>query len=549
MRDRSVTPHLLDADAIAAVGESADLPSSADYQVRAADVLARLDREMHPLLDIAGHPISALDVVSAESIRAGGATAAFMDLLDVIHRHDPTAVLDLKRSNPDLRRAIALERRSTARLDPAGWNNEIETVRTSLYRARGAVTDAMADRRRSLDREGRPDVVFVAQVLSHIDDLAGLARHLRDTCGLRVGFVTDDRRIVDAITRADLAVSAIASPFDRFGWSTHRHLARVRADTVVGLEGLGRDQRNRAIASGISHAISGELPRAHAIGVALLPVLDLPGRRVVIAPNPLGFAGQVALRLAQVRGHGSVGLQHGSIRGDDPRWRHFSADRMCAWGSMGATALVAAGITPEKIVVTGAPRFDDDPDLQRSSLRSSTPTGEVLVATSGPGDFVSLVDHLRFVAVLHEAAARLPRTRWVVRLHRKDSVRWYDSCIGDVDNVIVQSADHPDRPSLETQLATADCLVTVASTTAIDAVRTGTPVITVNLPGRQTPEFAAQPTARFAANGSELAAAVDAAHHGLVAPAEPELLDSYFAHRGVAAASIADQIEQLLALR
>ena len=544
-----MTTHPLGADAIAAVGQSADLPSSADYQVLAADVLASLGREIQPQLDICGYPIGALDVVSAESIRAGGATAAFADLLEVIHRHDPASVLDLKRPQHDLRRAIELEPSSTGRLGPANLHNQIEAIRTSVYRTRGAVTDAVADRRIAVDWERQPDVVFVAQVLSHIDDLAALARHLRDDCGLRVGFVTDDRRIVDAISRANLAVSALGSPFDRFGWSTYRHLARIRADTVAGLDRLGRDRRHRAIASGISHAITGELPRAHAVGNALLPVLDLPGRRVVIAPNPLGFAGQVALRLARTRGQGSMGLQHGSIRGDDPRWRHFSADRMCAWGSMGATALVAAGIAPETIVVTGAARFDDDPDPSSPSQRASTPTGEVLVATSGPGDFVSLVDHLRFISVLNEAAMLQPRTRWIVRLHRKDSVRWYDSCVAGVDNIVVQSADDPDRPSLETQLATVDCLVTVASTTAIDAVRTGTPVITVNLPGRQTPEFAARPTARFVANGSELAAAVGAAHHGLLSPAEAGLLDSYFAHRGAAAASIGDQIEELLAFR
>ena len=544
-----MTPHPLDADAIAAMGEAAGLPSSANYQVLAADVLARLVSKTHPSLDIAGHPIGALDVVSAESIRAGGATAAFADLLDVIHRHDPAAVLDLKRPQHDLRRAIALEPRSIPRFSPANWHNEIEAARTSLYRVRGAVTDAVADRRRPLDWEREPDVVFVAQVLSHIDDLAALARHLRDTRGLRVGFVTDDRRIVDEISRADLAVSALSSPFDRFSRSTYRHLAKIRADTVAGLDRLGRNNRHRAIASGISHAITVELPRAHAVGMALLPLLDLPGRRAVIAPNPLGFAGQVALRLAHARGQGSMGLQHGSIRGDDPRWRHFSADRMCAWGPMGATALVAAGLSPEKVVVTGAARFDDDPYPFTSSQRASPPTGEVLVATSGPGDFVSLVDHLRFVAVLHEAAVAQPRTRWIVRLHRKDSVRWYDTCVADVDNIVVQSADDPDRPSLETQLARVDCLVTVASTTAIDAVRTGTPVITVNLPGRHTPEFAARPTARFAANGPELAAAVEAAHRGLVAPAEPGMLDSYFAHRGKSAASIADQVEELLALR
>jgi hypothetical protein len=211
------------------------------------------------------------------------------------------------------------------------------------------------------------------------------------------------------------------------------------------------------------------------------------------------------------------------------------------------------GLTEAQIRVTGAPRYDSI--FQRKRTKEAQ-GAFILVATSGAGDQVNLQQHQAFIRTLYEAAEQAPEIQWVVKLHPKDREHFY---------ALGNAPSHPrmrvTRAEVGQQglgifgyLEQARALVTVSSSSALDAMAVGVPVLTVDVwPEGQRPrgiEFLQRACTRSVRTGRELAAEARKTWQGTVDSATQAAADAYaeqhFANRGRAAETVAGELTELL---
>jgi len=215
---------------------------------------------------------------------------------------------------------------------------------------------------------------------------------------------------------------------------------------------------------------------------------------VLLVGNPNTHEGRILALLADEMKIPSATIIHGTIFAN--HWTHVVIDLICAWGEPNRRSLELSGFPSENVKVTGAPRFDellDKPDkLEKNSI---------LVATSGIGDAVITPDqHYEFIRILYETVELTPDVSWIVKLHRKDSEEHY---------LKVRPGGHPrvkivkgnylnDGLDIFHWLASSRAMVTISSTTALEAQLVNVPVIAVEM----WPEGKAPSTLEFLHNNS-----------------------------------------------
>lgn len=210
--------------------------------------------------------------------------------------------------------------------------------------------------------------------------------------------------------------------------------------------------------------------------------------QMIVVGNPYIFEGKTAISVAKQYQIPTLTVEHGSIFAHDLRWKNCSVDTICVWGTSSQTALIQSGVDPQKIICTGAPRLDALISKKRADLQAAQTNipkyskRVVLVATSGAGDSVNVMQHSVFIAWLTQATQALPEIEWRIKLHPKDRRAYYQS-VENLPNVcFVQSSKNRFGLDIYEALAEADILLTVTSTSAVDAMLMGVPVISVQLP-------------------------------------------------------------------
>jgi hypothetical protein len=174
----------------------------------------------------------------------------------------------------------------------------------------------------------------------------------------------------------------------------------------------------------------------------------------------------------------------------------------------------------------------------------------VLVATSGAGDKVSMEEHLRFIDVLFAAARSLPEQRFVVKLHRKDRESLYSRSARPRNLELVGVDRSRFGDDIYDYLQRARVLVTVQSTSAIDAMAVGVPVIAVDIAGQD--RRAGVEFLRFTRSATSLAELVAALRgDGLVEDDDDvrAYVRRHFAHLGRAAEVAAALLDGLIKRR
>lgn len=205
------------------------------------------------------------------------------------------------------------------------------------------------------------------------------------------------------------------------------------------------------------------------------------------ASNPYTLEGRSAIYVAKHFNIPTASAEHGTIFPDDPIWQECLVDLVCVFGEPSRRALLTCGVSEEQIAVTGAPGFDKIVDsFQGQKIKEAN--ANILVATSGPGDQVSFEQHQRFIRILYQAAAFAPNVRWVVKLHNKDSEEFYAKAAKEFPGASVEIVSG-NRVRFGSDifdfLVSARGLVTVCSTTALDAMLVRVPVIAVSLESKE----------------------------------------------------------------
>jgi hypothetical protein len=396
-----------------------------------------------------------------------------------------------------------------------------------------------------------PDVLFVAQAPHHVGDLEAVARHAADVFGRSVGFLAADRPTAQAVVEAGFPV--VRPP--RVGWlrlgGILADAGRIWLRTRRATRRLARRHdtaESEAFAAAVRAIVAEQLPRTLLVAddadAAIGPVLP----RAVVVANPYTRAGRTAGRLALEAETPVIAVEHGSIFPDDPRWVGCPVTVVCAWGEPSRRALRSCGVADDHIVVTGAPRFDAGTAAGTSTRAERSGGASVLVATSGPGDHVSLDVHLRVVDLLAAAVAATPDIAWTVKLHPKDRVEHYDA-VAAHPNATIVAGDRARRASIFDHLARSDLLVTVSSTTALDALRARVPVVAVWLTEDEPPEFVARTAARVVGDAAALAAAARAAADRRLDPPDATYLSEHFAGDGDATDAVVAVVEAAMRVR
>ena len=287
--------------------------------------------------------------------------------------------------------------------------------------------------------------------------------------------------------------------------------------------------------------------------VSLDELIRTAAPHLVLVGNPYTMEGRVSARLASANRIPSACIEHGSIFAADPIWDDCPVDRVLVWGEPSRRALMSCGVAPEAVEIVGAPRLDPfAPGVQGNKPR------RVLVATSGPGDQISLDTHLRFVELLFRAVTELRDVEVVVKLHPKDSPSHYETAQAKHPGAkvqLVRGARDKDGLDIFEFLARSRALVTITSSTALDAMAVGVPVVTV-LDGPPDQyrhiEFLVRGCTTRVSTARELVGALEAVLDGQTASAVVEAArtyaDEHYANRGHATANAADALMKLAGL-
>ena len=421
------------------------------------------------------------------------------------------------------------------------------TPRDLLYRVKSFI-DRHTLPARALPR-AKPTLLALPRQAGHLHDILPVARALRLHERYALFGVVDPQLIPDIEASGHEAVGlhAVAGAHPSERWTAYR-FSHSLLDTAARLS----SPDTQILAASTARTVRRHLPRALEVGRAVERLVERHNLSLVLVGNPYTMEGRTAALVARQLGVPSVGLEHGTIFPNSPRWSECPVDLMCVWGEPSAQALATCGVPRERIAVTGAPRLDE----VVHSAAGVRDRHEILVASSGAGDQVSLEEHRAFIQAVFAAAEAVPDSRWVVKLHPKDKEEYYtrDGRLGTDRISVVRGKPRRKGLDIFDYLHRAAALVTIASSTALDAMLVDVPVITVgvgaSVEGLRKVEFLQRGCTRAVRDADSLAQEVRDALRGVrheeTCRAARAYADRHFANRGQAAAATAARIEEVI---
>ena len=202
----------------------------------------------------------------------------------------------------------------------------------------------------------------------------------------------------------------------------------------------------------------------------------------ILVGNDLTVAGRITCRIARRHSIATFSICHGTI--DNTLWKLGSSSRFYLWGEEDRQRLVGWGVDPDRLVVAGSPKHEEAvKNVRTVHQRAGAWKRRFLIATSGPGHKITKVHHIRIVDSLTNLAKQLEDVLFVAKLHRKDSPSYYREFVNLPNSQLVEYDPSERSGNIVDWLNASDLLITGGSTTAIDAMYMGVPVVTIDLDG------------------------------------------------------------------
>jgi UDP-N-acetylglucosamine 2-epimerase len=205
---------------------------------------------------------------------------------------------------------------------------------------------------------------------------------------------------------------------------------------------------------------------------------------LLVVMNELNVLGRTAVLVARSKGVRSLHVQHG-IMADRMLWGKLHADQIAVWGEADHRRLICTGVPSERITVTGNPRFDhlaqptssETVKALLSSLGLQADCPIILVTTQHD----SLEASRQQLSAVIQAAAGLPQHQIVVKLHPAEAFDPYRRMLRELEASHLHLVRDVD---LFTLLEASAVLITRFSTTGLEAMLIGKPVISLNFSGQ-----------------------------------------------------------------
>lgn len=240
---------------------------------------------------------------------------------------------------------------------------------------------------------------------------------------------------------------------------------------------------------------------------------------VVVVNEDVSPYPKTLIRVAQQLKIPTVVVAHGVFM--QPTDRVLNADYLAVWGEAHSRFMVAGGVDPRRIRMTGATRMDRLATLQprRRQMRRRVcehlglnpehpiillTTQGVRPATHFPGRHLSPQENYAICRTVVEAARRVPNAQLIVKFHvAEPNARHIEQWLGEeFGSERVRFVQHEDPYRL---LCATDCVVTGWSTTGLEAMALRLPVVVVRVrPQPYWMPYAQSGAALEAVNADEL---------------------------------------------
>jgi len=192
--------------------------------------------------------------------------------------------------------------------------------------------------------------------------------------------------------------------------------------------------------------------------------------------------------LAREKGIPSLLVQQGLTEKKYPEWKFFSQTAVAAMGSRSRDDMIAQGVPPERIALTGHPGFDSlarpEPDL-RARMRADMelPQGRTMVLLISQPYYVGVFNTPRIrremLRGIIRACGSLEDVVLAVKPHPGEDAREIKELIGTASNVVMVDRTIDIVPLVKA----CDVVITFFSTVALQALYAGRPVVNVAFPG------------------------------------------------------------------
>jgi hypothetical protein len=252
-----------------------------------------------------------------------------------------------------------------------------------------------------------------------------------------------------------------------------------------------------------------EVPRIGLAAFALASAIRRLEPSLIGAFDEVGTWARILPTLARAHGTPSLDIPHAEAA-DAEAIRGAGYDRMAVYGPHAAAVLRAAGISDERIVQVGAPRFDAIARSYPASPAPVTPPRVVFAAQYVAGALTADALRISFAGAL-AAAARLAPSELVVRPHPAEPPGTIAGMVAELSPQEGVTVRIDASRSLHELLDGAWLMVTAWSNSVLEAAVMGVPSLAVVPADVADPvNFAAEGLALHAASAEE---AADVAEH------------------------------------
>jgi len=206
-----------------------------------------------------------------------------------------------------------------------------------------------------------------------------------------------------------------------------------------------------------------------------------------------------------------ITLFESRLRGKAGNYGHGECQKMALFGDATKEMFISEGVNPDKIVVTGNPKFDlvyhskDNNCKNTVCEKWNIPAHKeiVLLLTSYfvENNTWSLEQRERFVIAISNAVEALPNAQLIIKLHPPhENEKDYSKIIKKISSHAIVCKHFP----ISMLLNACDLAITVSSTAALEAMAIGKPVIIANLFHDKAPYFYKNSGALFIETESEI---------------------------------------------
>jgi hypothetical protein len=218
-------------------------------------------------------------------------------------------------------------------------------------------------------------------------------------------------------------------------------------------------------------------------------IIDQWRPHVLISTTEVSLHSRTAFAVAAANNLPSVSIQHG-IMYSHPLNNPMVTTHQALWGEGAAEILAKDGNPLERLVLTGCPSYDNVVDASSGispSVRALFPRNppsdgsfEAVYTTQPAGTDYSQDERDRSVKAIVRAAQAFPQSHWIFKLHPADAPAPYRKIIKSCGARNIEILKAPDVIPV---LARAHLVVTLFSTTGIEAMLLDKPLIQMNLSG------------------------------------------------------------------